>query len=176
MQKTINAVEKFIGVPVSATYYRKFLVESADIPKDVKTEVFEVEEAFLKTDNEKNEFEKIRKRGQNHAFSFVHTVRQRTENPELRCEVKNIISAREYINLFEKRDTDLTVVKKVRTAFLFDKLSYVLESFNGKTLLRYETISTASEPTIPPFVKISKEVTTDPEFNTLSAAKLATTA
>lgn len=28
VQKTINAVEKFVGVPVSATYYRKFLVET----------------------------------------------------------------------------------------------------------------------------------------------------
>lgn len=73
----------------------------------MKSETFEVEEAFLNTDEEKNEFEKIRKRGQNGAFSYVHTVRQRSENKDMRCEVKNIITAREYINFFEKRNTTL---------------------------------------------------------------------
>lgn len=47
IEKTINAVEKFVGIPVTTTYFRKFLVDSADIPADVKTETFEVEEAFL---------------------------------------------------------------------------------------------------------------------------------
>lgn len=94
----------------------------AAIPSDVKTETFEVEEAFLKTDNEKNEFEKIRKRGQNGAFSYVHTVRQKNVTENMRCEVKNSISAREFINLFDKRDTSLEVVKKTRTAFLYEKL------------------------------------------------------
>ena len=65
----------------------------------MKTETFEVEEAFLKTDNEKNEFEKIRKRGQNGAFSYVHTVRQKKVTKNMRCEVKNGISTREFINL-----------------------------------------------------------------------------
>lgn len=49
--------------------------------------------------------------------------------------------------------------------------SYVLESFNGNTLLRYETISTSTDSVvIPPFIKIAKEVTTDPAFSTLGAA------
>lgn len=170
IEKVINAVEKFVGIPVTSTYFRKFLVESASIPTDVKTEIFEVEEAFLKTDSEKNEFEKVRKRGQNNAFSYVHTVRQKSNNHEMRCEVKNIISAREYINLFEKRDTTLNVIKKSRTAFIYDKLSYVLESFKGHTLLRYETISTEAEPKLPPFIKISKEVTDDKAFTTFNAA------
>ena len=65
----------------------------------MKTETFEVEEAFLKTDNEKNEFEKIRKRGQNGALSYVHTVSQKNVTENMRCEVKNGISARAFINL-----------------------------------------------------------------------------
>ena len=88
----------------------------------MKTETFEVEEAFLKTDNEKNEFEKIRKRGQNGAFSYVHAVRQKNVSENMRCEVKNSISAREFINLYDKRDTSLEVVKKTRIAFLYEKL------------------------------------------------------
>lgn len=175
IEKTINAVEKFIGIPVTTTYFRKFLVESAAIPSDVKTETFEVEEAFLKTDNEKNEFEKIRKRGQNGAFSYVHTVRQKNVTENMRCEVKNSISAREFINLFDKRDTSLEVVKKTRTAFLYEKLSYILETFKGNTLLRYETISTEENPHLPPFIKVIKEVTNDKSFTTLNAASTAST-
>ncbi|EAR87420.1 AAA domain protein (macronuclear) [Tetrahymena thermophila SB210] len=171
IEKVINAVEKFVGIPVTTTLFRKFLVESYQIPADVKTEIFEVEEAFLKTDSEKNEFEKIRKRGQNNAFSYVHTVRQKSSNKEMRCEVKNIITAREYINLFEKRDTTLNIIKKTRIAFIYDKLSYILETFKGNTLLRYETVSSETQPKLPPFIKITKEVTDDKSFTTLHAAQ-----
>ena len=33
IEKTINAVEKFIGIPVTSTYFRKFLVESGKLNK-----------------------------------------------------------------------------------------------------------------------------------------------
>lgn len=89
----------------------------------------------------------------------------------MRCEVKNIITAREYINLFEKRDTTLNIIKKTRIAFIYDKLSYILETFKGNTLLRYETVSSETQPKLPPFIKITKEVTDDKSFTTLHAAQ-----
>jgi len=74
--------------------------------------VFDVEEVFLISDA-KNEYEKIRKkRGQNNAYSYSLAIRKLHDSQEHRVEQKQIISAREYILLFEKRDPKKKVIKK----------------------------------------------------------------
>jgi len=86
----------------------------------LRVETFDVEEVFLIPDP-KYEYEKIRKRGQNHAYSYSYAVRTNAKNLELRTEIKRIISAREYLTLFEKKDTNKRIIHKKRSAFIYDK-------------------------------------------------------
>jgi hypothetical protein len=48
IERVVHSVERFIGLPVTTNFYRKFLVDSYEIPKDLKHEQFEVEETYLK--------------------------------------------------------------------------------------------------------------------------------
>ncbi|EGR29592.1 hypothetical protein IMG5_152760 [Ichthyophthirius multifiliis] len=149
IEKTVQSVERYIGIPVTSSYYRKFLVQEY---------------------TEKNQFEKLRKRGQNGAFSYVHTIRQKTDNKDLRCEVKSSITAREYINLYERRNNAYQPIKKERITFLYDKISYILEKFDGIILLRYVSDIEVSYNFVQ-CTKLSKEVTEDESFSTFHQAQ-----
>lgn len=73
IRRTVNGVEKFIGIPVTKELFRKFIVDEYDF-SNFKHEVFDVEEIYL---NPREEYEKeyIRKRGSNGAYSYAHTCR-----------------------------------------------------------------------------------------------------
>jgi hypothetical protein len=119
IRRTVNGVEKFIGIPVTKELFRKFIVDQYDF-SGFKHELFDVEEIYLKP-REDNEKEYIRKRGSNGAYSYAHTCRLKGQGTDKRCEIKSSISAREYMSLLPMKDPATKIVKKQRYAFIYEK-------------------------------------------------------
>lgn len=63
--KVLDVVNKFVGEPMPETLFKKFLLRSVgSFPVGLKTEKFEIEEIFLKSDNNNRNLRlKIKKRG-----------------------------------------------------------------------------------------------------------------
>ena len=123
IDKCVSAVNKYIGVPVPTSYYKKFLIREQGhfevrAPRKVRVEYFQIEEVFLISKDDMLE-NFIRKTGKNDVFAYSHEMRSFKD--EQRIEKKRQISAREYIEMFEQsRDTKRKILKKTRQCFIYE--------------------------------------------------------
>ncbi len=88
------------------------------IPDYIDIEKFEVEEVFLKS--EENYENKIRKRGQHGVFTYTHALRIYNKNTHEKQDIKKQITARDYNILFEQRDLSKKILKKQRKCFFWE--------------------------------------------------------
>ena len=79
IDKCVSAVNKYIGVPVPTSYYKKFLIREQGhfevrAPRKVRVEYFQIEEVFLISKDDMLE-NFIRKTGKNDVFAYSHEMR-----------------------------------------------------------------------------------------------------
>jgi len=104
-------------------------------------------------------------------------VRITSQNKDERHEIKKPISAREYMMLLDNADPEFRTLKKERISFVYEKQSFILDiilnAYENRKLkiLRIEAPKKGSDVRVPPFFKISREVTGDVVFNTYNMAK-----
>lgn len=100
--KMLNAIDvlyKVIGLPTANKVFKKLLLESFEMPEEVAYQTFLVEEVFLT--GKSGEERKVRKRGQNGAFSYVYSRRSTDPLSDMRNELRKPISAQEYLSIIE---------------------------------------------------------------------------
>jgi CYTH domain-containing protein len=141
--------------------------------KDVKMEFFQLEEVFLKNQDDTAE-NFIRKLGKNDSFIYSHEMRNYQKGE--RIEKKRQISAREYIEIFEQsRDTDKKVLKKVRQCFMHDNQYFIVETFlnvdDQPSFLRIETANDVTEIRIPEFLKLVRDISNDKAYTSLNMSR-----
>lgn len=173
--KMLNAIDvlyKVIGLPTSNKIFKKLLIESFEIPSEVAYQTFIVEEVFLT--NKAGEERKVRKRGQNGAFSYVYSRRSTDQESDMRNELRKPISAQEYLSIIEANAHPAKEpVKKQRLTFVFQskafKIDIILNSQVKTQLLRYQTTESEKQLELP-FVKVDKDVTQDKKYSTSEMA------
>lgn len=84
---------------------------------------------------------------------------------------KRQITAREYIEMVEQKDSEKKVIKKLRQCFIYDQQYFMVDTFlNVKSfpfsIMRIETTREAQQIKIPPFVKVLREVTEEEIYET----------
>jgi len=151
---------------------RKFLVSGfiGDFPK---FQEFDVLHDYLSISGNKDEQARVRKRGQNGRFCFTHTVRRIIAGE--RVETRMQISQREYEALKKHVDPLRFTTKKRRRCFLHGQIYFQLDIYkppiprrmNMLMILETYTIDETPNfmPMLPPFVKIEKEITSDPQYS-----------
>jgi hypothetical protein len=171
----LETVLKFIGLPSPSTFIKKFLLiadkANYDIvmPRNVKKEYFNIEETFLTFTADEQIDNVVRKIGKNDSFIYYHETKLMW-NQE-RIVKKRQITAREYIELLEQKDSAKKVIKKLRQCFIYDQQYFMVDTFlNHKnfqfSILRIETTREAQQIKIPPFVKVLREVTEEEIYET----------
>ena len=139
------------------------------MPTKVKKEYFNIEETFLTFTADEQIDNVVRKIGKNDSFIYYHETKL-MQNQE-RIVKKRQITAREYIELLEQRDSTKKVVKKLRQCFIYDQQYFMVDTFlNVKgfpfSIMRIETTREAQQIKIPPFVKVLREVTEEDIYET----------
>ena len=132
---------------------------------------------FLRSGEEGCE-SKIRKRGQNGSYTYIHSLRIRGDDNH-KHELKKPITARDFNILCEQRDEKRRPLNKVRKCFIYIQQLYVIDSVeitNKKrvSLLRFDTqAKDEKEVHMPPFLNVIKEVSDDKEYSSyVMASKL----
>ena len=148
---------------------RKFLVEIVgELPE---CREFEITQTYLK---EKDGLEpRIRKRIENgHPVFFLTTKRFVSVNE--RVEIEREIPQEEYEALLAKANPAKRPIHKRRQCFEWDGRYLELDTFVSPPLphhlLEIEHVSMDDEITFPPFLKVIKEVTDDPEWYNMNIA------
>ncbi len=152
---------------------RKFLVHITDLPsQDIAFKSYNVEEIYLKTSSQE-EVVKIRRRGNNQKYSYIKETKVKNQAVGRKVE----ISARQWSQLLQDRDCSYRVMKKQRSAFVFNTVSFVIDTLEHDgmdiNLMRIECLSVGVDIgtiELPPFIKIDREVTYDDNFTTLCMA------
>ena len=181
IQALLKTVTKNIGLPDSKAIQKKFLLEHdgsgnfmTDEPQDLKRETFEVEEVFLISRHKEEIESKIRSRGKEDSYTYVHETKTLLKGEEIIR--KRQISAREFIQLMDLKDPKTIPIEKIRHCFIFKNQNFVVDVFKNikecPVILRIETDNTSDEISIPPFVKVSREVTGEKTYMTGHMAKI----
>lgn len=152
----------------------KFLVSS--LPPDSAFppyQDFEVVHDYLITPNPKAQ-SRLRKRGQNNYWSYMHTQRKCDVNSQV-IELRRQITHRDYINMLAQRDDSHYTVYKLRRCFLWGNMYFQMDIYKkpchsrceGLILLETYTAHGSAElkGQLPSFLDISKDVTSDPNYS-----------
>lgn len=134
---------------------------------------FEVVHDYLITSNPKAQ-SRLRKRGQNNYWSYMHTQRKCDVNSQV-IELRRQITHRDYINMLAQRNDSHYTVYKLRRCFLWGNMYFQMDIYKkpchprceGLILLETYTAHSSSElkGQLPSFLDIRKEVTNDPNFS-----------
>ena len=155
--------EANISSPEPIEAERKFLVEIVgELPE---CREFEITQTYLK---EKDGLEpRVRKRIENgQPFYFLTTKRFVSVNE--RVEIEREIPQEEYEALLAEANPAKHPIRKRRQCFEWDGRYLELDTFveppRPHHLLEIEHVSMDDEISFPPFLKVLKEVTDDPEW------------
>lgn len=131
----------------------------------------EINQTYLLTDGKKNaRIRKITERGK---ISYIKTVKERIS--DLSCyEEEKEITEDCYLELLKYADEEKQSINKTRYSFKYGR--HVIEidiySFwNDRATLEIELSSEDEEFSIPEFIKVAKEVSTDKRYKNTNLAK-----
>lgn len=148
---------------------RKFLVEIVgELPE---CREFEILQTYLK---EKDGLEsRVRMRKENGKYVYFLTTKRFVSVNE-RVEIEREISQMEYEALLAKANPAKHPIRKRRQCFEWDGRYLELDTFveppRPHHLLEIEHVSMDDEISFPPFLKVLKEVTDDPEWYNMNIA------
>lgn len=168
LQKTLT----LIGMPQPLSMTKKFLLvldhknPELHLGPDVKVETFQIEETFLTTSvGDCNVLHKV---GKNDSYTYSHEMRLSLNGDKI--QKKRQITAREYIQLLESRDSNKRHVKKVKQCFIYEAKYFMLETFQNiepfPSILRVETTMQSASKKLPPFLQVVREVTGEKNYET----------
>ena len=176
IQQTLSLVESLIGLEGHLEIEKKYLIEegfdAALLPVPHKT--FQIEQTYLESPD--GIVERVRKRAGSGASVYTHTIKMDIE-PGVRKETESIISGDEYINLLQRADDNVHVVKKERRCFLWQDQYFELDSLvsphKGLQLLELELDSQDQAFDLPDFLPVAQDVTENKRYTNYGLAQKA---
>lgn len=153
---------------------KKFIIRYPDLEflKNVTgCEYTDIEQIYLL--NEQGYSERIRKRGKANDFTYYHTLKMRVTDMK-RIEEEKIISKEEYDLLKTRANPNLNIIYKTR--YCIPYLGHILEIdvfpfWKKQAFLEIELNSENEEYSIPDFLKVIKDVSTDRTYTNRALSK-----
>lgn len=175
MKRTLQAITRGLGIPVPIEIERWFLL--SEIPDlsacGVPVQEVVIEQMYLVSEDLGEEV-RIRKRTQGDYSSYYRTHKKRI-SPGVANETEQAISAVDYLDLQRLRDSARRVIKKRRFCFMYNYQYFELDVFldpPGLCKLEIELTEENESIMLPPFLKVKKEVTGDPQYSNFGIALL----
>lgn len=173
--RTRQALARVLGIPEPIEIERKYLLASVEwnaLPSH--TSKVSISQTYLRPTNVALD-RRVRKRSIDGIACYFFTEK-RDLRPKVRVEQERQIDAREYLTLLEEADPKRSKIIKTRHCFVWENQYFELDVFQqpanlfGKIILEIELSSEQTEVSLPPFVKVEKEVTDDPSFRNRNLA------
>lgn len=174
MERLLTEIYSVLGEPIPLEIERKYLIEKPSLEMLSKYTTFtlvDIVQTYLKSggDNET----RIRQRGQNGHFSYYYT-KKRIISDTNRIEIERKISNDEYVRYLTEIDPSRSPVVKKRLCFVYMGQYFELDLFDfcdDMALMEIELTNEEDRVTLPPFIKVIKEVTGDTKYANHTIAK-----
>lgn len=144
---------------------KKFLIEYPNLADFEKYKPFkaEIEQIYLTSEMGSH---RIRKRGANGSFAHFETIKLRLTGDKC-IEIENIISEENYEELKLQADPEKHPIIKDRYCFLYDGNYYEMDVYpfwSDKAVIELELRNRNQEYSLPPEIKVIKDVSTDKKY------------
>ena len=170
MNRVLAEISHVLGIPSPIEIERKYLVDViGEIPN---ANVSEIHQTYLMPVDGKER--RLRMRGENgHNIYFltskIHLAADRNYEQERQ------INENSYRELLKEADPEKMTIYKKRCCFLWENQYFELDSFvNPKMehcLLEIEDVEDAAQVKFPPFLKVIKDVTGNPDYYNSNIAR-----
>lgn len=174
LKRLLNEVLAFLGVPEPLEIERKFLIEYPDLNvlNSIHTcRKIPITQAYLTTPNEG--YFRVRKRGEGNNAVYIKTVKKKISDIK-RIEIENYISKKEYNDYLSQNEYITGIISKDRYCIVYDSTYYELDVYpfwNDRATIEIELLSENQPYVLPPFVKLIREVSFEPDYRNLALAK-----
>lgn len=174
MKSLLSEISSFLGEPEPLEIERKFLIEYPDInwlesvPSCNRIEIIQT---YLHSRDGVER--RVRQRGIGDHYIYFLTEKQ-TLTGMKRVETEKRLSQDEYIALLMEADTDRHQIRKTRYCLTYESQYFEIDVYpfwNDKAILEIELCSEDAAITIPPEIKIIREVTDEGAYKNSSLAK-----
>lgn len=165
-----NIIANMLGKPTRIKIQQKFLVEDIDtsLLNNMASKV-DITQDYLSLNGDLEC--RVRKMTQNGETSYHLSVMQKGENGKRTIIKEDVISLSEYNNLLLFKNPKLQTIEKTRYSFVYANQYYKLDIFaDGLIILEVNLTKENPEMTLPEFIKVSDDVTNNPEYNNFNIA------
>ena len=173
LNRLLNEVKGFLGIPEPLEIERKFLIEMPDLIflNSLKTcRKIPITQAYLST-SEEGKF-RVRKRGEGENAIFIKTVKHKI-NDLIRIEIESLIPESEFYGyLFDKKSVQ-GIISKDRYCIAWNSTYYELDVYpfwQDKAILEIELLDENQSYELPDFVKLIREVSFEKEYRNKALA------
>lgn len=172
-QRLIEEIKGFMGIPEPLEIERKYLIEYPDLalldslPNCRRTDI---EQVYLLS---KGGMRRVRKRGEKGDYLYFYTEKRDIDGMS-RMETERRITEEEYNALLKEADPARRPVIKNRYCITHEGQYFELDVYpfwKDKAILEIELLSEEDKVTLPPFIKLIKEVTGDKSYSNSALAK-----
>ncbi len=176
LHRTTQALARILGIPVPIEIERKYLVQlpidwSHPVLKAAVASTIEQQYVYLYGSDA---VVRIRRRKQQGGWVYTRTRKER-QSDLVRTEIEARITREEYDALSAFRVPNTRIIRKQRHCFVWESQYFELDVFeqpSGKALLENEATEENDQVTLPPFLKVLMEVTSDPAYENRNMANL----
>lgn len=174
LSRLMTEILGFLGEPEPLEIERKFLIEYPDLDEINRIKACRrvpITQAYLTTPKEGNF--RIRKRGEGERAVYIKTVKIKI-NDIKRIEIENYISEKEYYGYISQTECVTGIISKDRYCIVYDNTYYELDVYpfwTDKATLEIELLSESQPYSLPPFSKLIREVSYEPEYRNLALAQ-----
>lgn len=177
IRRVYQEICRALGIPVPVERERKYLVtlNPRKLPKDAQR--ISIEQIYTPSPDI-TMVRRLRRRGQHGYFTFYETLKQSTLVPGENLEIERFISEEEYRAGSRSMFTYTGPIIKTRTCFAYNFQYFELDKFedkravgDGKYLLELEITDRRRRVDLPPYIKVEREVTGDPNFSNFNIAR-----
>ncbi len=170
----LKEVMGFLGEPEPLEIERKFLIEYPDINylNSIKTcRKVPITQAYLNTPEEG--IFRIRKRGNGEDAVYIKTVKIKI-NDLKRIETETFLTEEQYLGYLKRKDCVTGIISKDRYCIVYDDTYYELDVYpfwKDRATIEIELLSEDQPYKLPPFIKLIREVSHEPEYRNVALAQ-----
>eukprot|EP00753_Platysulcus_tardus_P022229 PLAT9434.1.p1 GENE.PLAT9434.1~~PLAT9434.1.p1 ORF type:complete len:548 (-),score=274.68 PLAT9434.1:636-2084(-) len=177
VRRALNRVCGIVGVPQAGHRQLKYelahLPRMSDFPPELAVEIFTVKQTYVRTKTGIKA--RVRKKTQGGSSSYLFQSWVPSPDGSGEHVLERHISNREYLALLKNADPHAAPVRKQLWCFIWDNVYYELNIFEDGAVLEIESVKDSDTNddviNVPPFLQVARDVTNNPEFDSLTLAR-----
>lgn len=163
LNRVLKEIAAVLGLPQPIEEERKYIVElTGEVGGCIDSEITQT---YLAA--EPGSEVRLRKRGWNGKYVYVHTSKKRISANE-QLETERQINSNLYNSMLQQADPYRSTIKKLRKSFIWKgqyfELDNYLEPMDNLMILETKGVTSEEDVKFPPFIKVVRDITGDKNY------------